>query len=170
MVKIEFMKKFLTCAFLVFFANNAFAINLGDVVKEVGGGSGGNVTKKLDDKIDKVVGKFEGKLEKYEEEARGEIDKYKQKIEAEEKKVTGMIKEAQDSVNKLKEIKANAYHYINIAKIVLAVLSSGILILIFVMWRIWKNIVNMKKIIRNVTNYDDVNKRLQAVEKAVGLK
>ena len=52
-------------------------------------------------------------------------------------------------------IKNKAASYIRTAKIILALLSSGILALIFVMWRIWRNIVNMKKLFKNVASDED---------------
>ena len=47
---------------------------------------------------------------------------------------------------------------------ILAILSSSILVLIFVMWRIWRNIVGFKRALHNVTHYDEINKRLKQVE------
>jgi hypothetical protein len=93
--------------------------------------------KSIDGKLDKVVKKLEGKLD-------GQVSKYKKQIDAEK----------QDK----------AVSYIKAAKIILAILSSGILILLFFMWRIYRNVASLKKVIKNVTNYDDINKRLKAVE------
>ncbi len=152
------MKKIFFIIFITIFASNSYAVNLNDALKEIGNGSSKQAVKGLEEKIDKIVDKYDGQLQ-------GEVKKYQEKIEKEEKKVMAMIKEAEDAVNKLKEIKSKAYHYINLAKMILAALSSGILVLIFVMWRIWRNIVNMKKLIRNVSNYEDFDKRLKKIEK-----
>ena len=132
--------------FLTLFASNADALNLGDLLDDVGKKS----NKSLSKKIDKVVKKFEDKVD-------GKIKKYEAKI-----------KKAEDNLERLDGIRKNAESYIFVAKIILGVLSSGILALIFVMWRIWRNIVNMRKIVQNVTNYGDVEKRLGALEKKVG--
>ena len=140
------MKNLLTILFLTFFASNTFALNLGDLLEDVGKKS----NKSLDKKIDKIVSKFEGKVD-------GKIKKYEAKI-----------KDAEEAMDKINHIRANAEKYIRTVKIILAVLSSGILVLLFVLWRIWRNIVNMRKIVQNVTNYDDVEKRLKALEKRVG--
>ena len=147
----------ITISFLLF-ASNSFAIDLAKTLNKIGNGGdpvkevSGNINKKLD----KVVKKFEGKIDGYEKEINGEINKYKEKV-----------KEAESYLNKIKEIKNKANYYINLAKIVIAVLSSGIVVLLFMMWRIWRNVVGLKKVIRNVTNYDDINKRLEKVEKLV---
>lgn len=151
------MKKIFFIILASFFVSNSYAINLNDALKEIGNGSSKDV-KGFEKKIDKIVDKYDGQLQ-------GEIKKYQEKIEKEEKKVMAMIKEAEDAVNKLKEIKSKASYYINLAKIILAALSSGILVLIFVMWRISRNIVNMKKLIKNVSNYEDFDKRLKKIEK-----
>lgn len=153
------MKKILLIAFLTFFSTNAFAFDLGSVIDGAGKKSAKSINKNVNKKIDKVVKKFEGK-----------IDGYKKEMDAEVKKYKDQIKEAEAVLHQVKNIRANADSYIRIAKIVLAILSSGILLLIFVMWRIWRNIITMKKIIKNVASYEDIEKRLKAVEKAVHLK
>ena len=151
------MKKFLLIVFLTLFSSNVYAINLGNVLKDVSKDSTKSINDNLDKKIDKVVEKFEGKIDGYKAEMDKEIAKYKEQI-----------KEAEDALNKIKHIKDNAEFYIGKAKMILAILSSGILALLFVMWRIWRNIVTMKKVIKNVASYSDIEKRLKAVEKKVG--
>ena len=98
-------------------------------------------------------------MEEQLEDYPGELKKYKDQL-----------KEAEAMVSTMQKIKANAESYIRIAKIVFGVLTSGILALIFIMWRIWRNIVTMKKVVKNVASYDDIEKRLKAVEKAVSSK
>jgi hypothetical protein len=147
------MKNIFLTVFLTFFISNVYAINLGDVLKDVGRGSGKSINKKLDKKIDKVVKKFEGKIDIYKVEMDSEIKKYK-----------AQIKEAEDTLNKIKDIKDSAEFYISKARLILGILSSGILALLFVMWRIWRNILTMKKVIKNVANYDDIEKRLNILE------
>ncbi len=155
------MKKIIISLFFVFVAaNNASAINLGDALKEISQGSSNEITKNLEKKIDKIINKYDGQLQ-------GEVKKYKDKIDKEEKKVRAMIDEAQRSVEKLKEIKEKAGYYIKITKIVLAILSSAILILIFVIWRIYCNVVALKKMVKNVSNYDNFDKRLKILETRV---
>ncbi|MBL6664704.1 MAG: hypothetical protein ISQ34_02540 [Rickettsiales bacterium] len=153
------MKKIITCVFLLSFATHAFAFNLGGLVDNIGKESADAVNKNINGQVDKVVKKFEDKIDGYKKEIDAEVDKYKKQI-----------KEAEAMINKIKEIRANADRYIRNVKIVIGVLGSGIFALIFVMWRIWRNMVNMRKIITNVTNYDDIEKRLKAVEKALAAK
>lgn len=140
------MKKVFLLISLLFFSTNAFAFNLGDALKDPNKAIDKNVVKKLEDKLD------------------GEIAEYKKKIDAEQKKIENIIKETEDSINRIKDIKAKANSYIRIVKIILAVFASGILVLLFVVWRIYRNVVNLKKAIRNVVNYDDINARLKKVE------
>jgi hypothetical protein len=153
------MKIILTTLTFLLLASNSYALNLGDSLKQVAGDQGKQINETLDKKLDKVVKDYEEKVDSYKKEVDGEIAKYK-----------AQVKEAEDAINKLKDIKAKAGYYINLVKTILALLSSGILVLIFVMWRIWRNIVNMKKLLRNVTNYDDFNERLKKVEKLVATK
>ena len=153
------MKKIITAIFLLGFSTNAFAFNLGGLVGDVGKESVKEINKNVNGQVDKVVKQFEQKIDGYKKEIDAEVDKYK-----------AQIKEVEVMIAKIKEIRANAERYIKIVKIVIGVLGSGILALIFVMWRIWRNIVNMRKIVKNVTNYDDIEKRLRAVEKALMTK
>lgn len=138
-------------------STGAFAFDLKgalkDQTKEIGKGVGNS-----------VEGKIDASIKKLEDNLNGQIAEYKQKIDAEEKKIRDVIKETEDSINKIKEIKNKAAGYIRMVKIVLALLSSGILVLIFVMWRIYRNVITLRKVIKNVANYDDINSRLKKVE------
>jgi ElaB/YqjD/DUF883 family membrane-anchored ribosome-binding protein len=153
------MKNFITIISLTLFASNAYALNIGSIVDGAGKESTKAINENVNKKIDQVVDKFEKKIDGYKAEMDAEINKYKDQI-----------KEAEAAINKIKQIRANAESYIKTAKIILGLLSSGILALIFIMWRIWRNIVTMKKVIKNVASYDDIEKRLKAVEKSVNIK
>lgn len=150
------MKKLILTASFILFAGNANAISFGDVLKDVGNDSQKSLNKSLDNKIDKVVKKFEDKVD-------GKIKQYEDKIA----KYEDRIKEVEQTFDRIKRLKDNAEFYIGKAKLILGILSSGILALIFVMWRIWRNIVTMKNVVKNVASYDDIEKRLKAVEKKV---
>lgn len=125
---------------------NVFAIDLGGMLKEVEKNSSRSVNKKIDKVIEKVEKKIDKKVAKYEKK----------------------IAEAEKSFDKIKNLRDKAEYYLKIAKIAIAVLSSGVLVLIFTMWRIWKNVVGMRKLIENVANYKDIEKRLQALEQKAG--
>jgi predicted PurR-regulated permease PerM len=138
---------------LFLISSNAFSFDLGKVLNNPEKALG----KSIDGKLDKVVKKLEGKLD-------GQVSKYKKQIDAEKQKIQKIIAETEASINQIKTIRDKAVSYIKAAKIILAILSSGILILLFFMWRIYRNVASLKKVIKNVTNYDDINKRLKAVE------
>jgi archaellum component FlaC len=118
----------------------------------------------IDKKIEKAIGSVKGDVLK---KVEGEINKVKEKIDDETAKIKKIIKEAEDGINKFKEIKANAEKYIRIAKIAIGFLSGGIVILIFFLWRVWRNIVGFKKIVKNVANYDAIKKQIKDLEKKV---
>ncbi len=145
------MKKIIVISTLLsFVCGAAHAINLDSVLRDVKSGSTKNISKNFDKKIDKVITKVEKKIDQ-------KLAKYEKKIAAAEK-----------SFDKIKNLRDKAEYYLKIAKIAIAVLSSGVLVLIFTMWRIWKNVVGMRKVIENVANYKDIEKRLQTLEKKVG--
>lgn len=158
-LNLKIMKKVILVLVMFLFSSNAFAINFKDSLKQISNGSSKEINKNLDKKINSVLKGFEDKVDGYKKELDSEIAKYKEQI-----------KEAEASLNKLKNLKARAEGYIKMAKIVIAVLSSGILVLIFIMWRIWRNVVTMKKVIKNVASYNEIEARLKKVEKTVGLK
>lgn len=154
------MKIFLTILTFVFFTTNSYALNLGDSLKKITGGEQGKqVNDALGGKLDKVINENQDK-----------INSYTKQLDEEIAKIKAQAKEAEDAINKLKEIKTKAGYYIGLIKTILALLSSGIIILIFVMWRIWRNVVNMKKLLKNVTHYDDFDQRLKRLEKLVASK
>ena len=144
---------------LFLISNNAFSFDLGKVLKD----PSKSIEKSVNGKLDKVVKKLEDKLD-------GEVSKYKKKIDSKTKKIENIIAETEASINQIKDIKNKAAGYIKLVKIILAILSSGILILLFIMWKIYRNVVNLKKVVKNVTNYDDINKRLKAVESKLAQK
>lgn len=176
------MKKklfFVAISFILFvnLSSNSFAgFDLKKELNKVSsGGSGanpvknltGNVEDKIDQKLNELKKEVIGKVE-------GEIKQYKEKIDAQTNKITKIIDEVEEDVNKLRDIKSKAQTYlskaqtyIKWAKIAIGVLSSGILVLLFVVWRIWRNIIGMKKVFKNITNYDDIKKRIDDLEKQV---
>ena len=141
------MKIFLTFLTALFISSNASAINFSDSLKSISKDSTKKITKNLEKKMDKIVKKYEGEI-------KDEVEKYKKEV-----------KNAQKSLEKLKGIKDKAESYIRIAKIVVAALSSGILVLLFIIWRIWRNVVNMRRLVQNASNYKEFDKRLKALEK-----
>jgi predicted Zn-dependent protease len=90
------MKKFLTAFFaFLFLASTSYAINLGDGLKQIAGDK--NVSDSLGGKLDKVIKENQDKLNSYTKQLDEEIVKIK-----------SQAKEAQDAIDKLKAIKANA--------------------------------------------------------------
>ncbi|MFT5703372.1 MAG: putative PurR-regulated permease PerM [Rickettsiales bacterium] len=159
-----FLSVLLSVLFTFSLAQESSAINFDKIVGKVASDSTKDVSSKIEKKFDKIVKKAEGELDQYKADLDGEIKKYKNKIDSETKKIEKIIAETEDSINKIKHIKNNISYYINIVKIVLAILCSGFLILIFVLWRVWCNIKNLKKLAKNVSNYDDFDRRLKQVE------
>ncbi len=155
-------------------SSNAFSLDLGKeldrVAQKVTGDSNSDITKSI-----KGVGDIDQKINKAIEEAtksvtdriQGEIDEVKSKIEEEEAKVKEIIKEAENGINKFSAIKDKAEKYVKMAKMFIALLSTGMIAIAFFLWRVWKNIVGFKKLIKNVTNYDAIKEQIEALENKV---
>jgi gas vesicle protein len=121
----------------------------------------------LDQMKKEIIKTLQDNLDKNIAPIKEEVNKYKSKIDAEQKKIENIINEAQADINKIRDIRNNIDHYFNIAKTIIAFLSCSIVVLLFFLWRIWRNVVNFRKIIQNVTNYDDIEKRLKLAEKRI---
>ena len=155
LIKIKHKIAIITLTSLLFigFLAPVLAIDFGNIIG-LKSDIGDEITKDINEKIDDIT-----------VDLKEEIKNYKDKITAEEKKIRGMVSEVEAYVKQVHALKANAAKYIMIAKIIIAVLSGGIIILLFFIWRIWRNIVNMKKAFKAVVNYDQIQKRIEILEK-----
>jgi cell division protein FtsL len=158
----------ISSAFLLLsLSTNALALDLGAKLKKITGGATPDVAESLKG-ISGIDGKIQDALNNIKSETLGKVDveikKITQKIEAEEAKIRGMIQEVEDGVNKFRSIKAKFEKYMGMAKAVLAVLSGGLIAIAFFLWRVWRNIVGFKKIIKNVTNYDEIKNKIADLE------
>ncbi len=120
------------------------------------GGFEEKIIKKLDDKIDSVVSKVED-----------DINKYKAKIDKETARINDIISEAESYADQARNLKAKASKYLMIAKIIIGALSCGILGLLFFVWRVWRNVVAMKKAVVAAVNYNEIKKRIDTLEEKV---
>ena len=172
-MKSKILSVFFAFSLIVTASSNALAIDLGkkieDFTKKAGNGSTNDAInldglKNIDEKITKKINE---KIDDVTSDVKGQINEYKNKIAEQEKKITGIVDEVQGYVDQARRIKANAQRYIRIAKIIIGFLSCGILALIFMVWRLWRNIVTIKKTFKAVVNYDKIQKRIENLEKQV---
>jgi predicted nucleic acid-binding Zn-ribbon protein len=162
-------------------SSNAFSLDLEKELNKVTGGKSsslsksikevGSIDKKIEQAIAKVqdqtLGKVDEKINEITQKVEGEIEGVKAKIEAEEAKIREIIAEAEDGINKFREIKAKAEKYVGMIKMVVGFLSLGIVGILFFLFKVWRNIVGFKKLIKNVTNYDAIKNQLEALENKV---
>jgi len=158
----------LSLSFACLTNSHAFDLDkeLNKVVDTKKSGNAANVPG-LDNMKKEIIKTVEEELNKNIAPIKEEVSKYKSKIDAEQKKIENIISEAQNDNNKIRDIKNNINHYFNITKTIIAILSCSIVALLFFLWRIWRNVVNFRRIIQNVTNYDDIEKRLKHAEKRI---
>jgi len=154
------------------FSINSFAIDLNKISREINKatGSDSKISKSLND-VSNIDKKIKEALEDVKKETLGKVDEkineVKEKVDGELQRVNKIVDEAEDGINKFKDLKNKAQKYINLAKMIVAFLSGGIVVSLFFIWRIWRNIISFKKIVRNVTNYDDIKNQIKALEAEV---
>ena len=161
------MKNFSKLTFVTFLflaiSNQANAIDLGKVIS----GSDG---KKID-----IAAEFEKRatkeLDKVKEElqtkVQNEIERVKGKIESEVAQIENIINKVKDEIKRVEEIKAKAARYILYAKIVIGFLASGVIFLLFMVWRMWRNIVTLRRALTAAVNYKDIKEQISNLEKRV---
>ncbi len=155
------------CSFA--FLSSSQAFDLGKAVGNISGKSATADLKKanLGGIEEKIMKELNGKIDEAVSKVEGEVGKYKEKIDKETKKITDIIDEAEGYIEQARNLKAKASKYLAMVKIVIGVLSCGILAALFMVWRIWRNVNGMRKAIVAAVNYDEVQKRISALEKQV---
>ncbi|MBT4922667.1 MAG: hypothetical protein HON23_06635 [Rickettsiales bacterium] len=103
-------------------------------------------------KIEGAEGRIEKKLKSYEEKLGDEVQK-------------GLAQIMQE-IEIVKTLKARAERAIMIAKIISAIFSCSIIFLLFLVWRVYRKLTGLYKLMDNVRSYKDIEKRVGALEKA----
>jgi hypothetical protein len=123
-------------------------------------GVGKGLTKGLEGNIKKEVDKV---LKKYEKQLNDKVKKIEDKIN---KEIDSSLGDVKGLINEAKSIRAKAYNLIKLAKIAMAVISFSFLAGLFFIWRAFKRIKGLYKILENVKSYKDIEKRVAGLEKA----
>ena len=100
-------------------------------------------------------------IARVEDKINGEIDKFDQKINGEIDKVLGEVK---SNITYVQALKAKAERYLFYAKIIFAIMTSSILIMLFLVWRAFRKISGLYKLLDNVRSYKEIEKRVAALE------
>jgi hypothetical protein len=100
--------------------------------------------------------------------ADNEIAKIRTKIDAEINKVTKQVDATLSDVNKniakFQLLKDKINNYIKIIKILSFVMGSSIIILIFIIYKLWRRIQKLTNFIANISNLEKINNRITALE------
>ncbi|MBT4989429.1 MAG: hypothetical protein HOM96_02680 [Rickettsiales bacterium] len=141
---------------------NSFAFDLEktlDKLKDDAKGGGISLDSLADDITNKVTKKLEGVEDRVEQK----VKSYEEKLDKEIKKG---LSEITQEIEIVKTLKARADRAIMIAKIIGTIFSFSFLFLIFLIWRMYRKIKGLYKLMDNVRNYKDIEKRIAALEQS----
>lgn len=147
---------------VVLLCNPAFSFSLDDALEKLNGDKIKVNGKSIDKVTDSLKGEADKKIAEIEQKINNKINKIDDKINNE---VNTVISDVKKNIAELEVIKSKAYILIKFIKIFLAILSSSLVIVVFFVYRAFMKINGLKKVIDNVANYKDIEKRLSAIEK-----
>ncbi len=166
------MKKLIIALCLSLTATTVLAFSLDDALSKLGdnakedlknegkvslNGLADGVKDEANKKIAEIEERINGKIEQYEEKINGEIDGVVSDVK-------GKIAEVEAIKNKAEALIENAKTIISFVKIFLAILSFSTLAIIFFIWKAYRRISNLYKLLDNVRSYKDIEQRVAALE------
>lgn len=173
------MKKILALLLIsVFFTFNANALNLKDLTNNIESKSsvktasltkniadqnldniGEKISKMAEEKVNEAVGKVEDKINNQVEELRKKADEQVAKVE-------NMVKKAEEQLNFIEKLKAKAMSYVKMGAVVAAIILLGLMVIVFIMWKIWKTVKNIASL-KFIINHKKYEEKLKQLEKEV---
>ncbi len=122
-------------------------------------------------KLDKQLGNIKVSENFVKSETNNLVQKFEKtfdtKLNFYENKILKIIDKAEKNINEAIELKNKVQYYIKIAKIIGVIFSFLSLGLLFFLFRIWRNIVNFKKLLKVTLNYEKFEKRIEILEKEI---
>ncbi|MFC1659251.1 hypothetical protein ACFL0U_01645 [Pseudomonadota bacterium] len=141
-----------------------------EVVENIGKNTSDQAVKMTEEKVDKLLvelkQKAEGEIEKYENVANKEIEKVQNKVDNYIAEVDKVVEDAKEGLSFIEDIRANAMKYLKIAGIIVSVLSGGILVVVFFLWKIWKTVKSVAGL-NFAFDHKKYENRLKDLEKEV---
>lgn len=125
-------------------------------VSDLGKSTSDKITKMAEEKVNQAVGRVEEKIN-------NQIEEYKEKANEQIARVEKMVSKAEEQLNFIEKLKAKAMGYVKMGVIAGVILLIGLLVVIFIMWRIWKTVkrIGSLNFIINYKEYEDKLRRLE---------
>jgi predicted PurR-regulated permease PerM len=151
------MKKLLFLSFLLFSSVNAYAFDINEALETLQESSKNGKPVDLKSVGKDLRSKANGKLEDLEKRIMGKVDGITARVE-------GKIQKVESIIYQVESIKNRALSIIKYAKIAAFIFSFSTILLLFFIWRLFQRIKNLHKLLTNVSNYKEFEKRLSALE------
>jgi len=163
------MKKLILSLILTISLTSAFAFNLDDALDKLEDNAKASVqnSAKKEGKVslssltDGIKNEADNKIAELEERINDRIEYYDNKIDSEVDKAIGDVRK---NIDELESIKNKAYGLIKFVKIFLSILSFSTILILFLVWRAFKRIKNLYKLLDNIRSYKDIEARIKALE------
>ncbi len=116
------------------------------------------------DKITKNIEKdIKNRLDQVEKQVENKAKAVEDKLT---KDVKATLTDFKSDIEVIQTVRAKADRVILISKIVGSVFSLSFIFLLFMIWRLYRKLTTLYKLMDNVRNYKDIEKRVAALEKA----
>lgn len=153
------MIKYIIVILLV--VNPLYAFSLDEALEKLG--STENVKNiSVDNLTDDLKSQANKKIEEIENKINKKIDSYDKKITSEINKAVSVVDK---NIAELDAIKNRAYTLIKWVKIFIAVITSSVVIILFLVYRAFARIKKLTTVMHNIASYKDIESRLSKVEK-----
>ena len=149
------MKKIFIQILFLFLISNSYAFSLSDALDKIEDQAKEKVKKdgavSLDNLIDTIKKEANDKIVEIEEKVNGQIDSVSDKVKA--------------SIEDFENIKDKSEFYLLLFKIVSAIFSCSIILIIFFIFKLYRRLNRLLQLFENIKNYKDIEKRLTNLEK-----
>ncbi|MDC0857204.1 hypothetical protein OAP83_00655 [Rickettsiales bacterium] len=152
--------KFLLPLIMLSFVN-AYAFDFDKALDKVtkdskGGLSIDKIADNIEDEVSKRLDKVENKIEKRAKDLESKLTD----------EVHDKLSDFTEEIESVRNIKAKADRVIFISKIVGSIFSLSFIFLLFMIWRLYRKLTTLYKLMDNVRSYQDIEKRVAALEKS----
>lgn len=149
------MKKIFIQILFLLIISNSYAFSLSEALGKIEDQAKEKVKKdgavSLDNLIDSIKKEANDKIVEIEEKVNGQIDSVSDKVKA--------------SIEDFENIKDKSEFYLLLFKIVSAIFSCSIILIIFFIFKLYRRLNRLLQLFENIKNYKDIEKRLTNLEK-----
>jgi peptidoglycan hydrolase CwlO-like protein len=175
-------KLFLVTTLGLFINFNASAIDIDDAFNKLNSIQLDNVknatTEDIGNKLgDQLKAKANEGIKDLKIEIQAKIDEAVQKVEEKQGMIDSVINDIKSNIDKVTSLSSKIEGYIALAKYSIIFALIAILLMTLFIWRMWKNVTNIKKVVGALMGYkklqeemDQLHQEVDAIKAALGHK